>query len=67
MQKALDSTTSDFSLHSWTPVSGFPEQVEKGRWRLHTSKGPITAKEVILCTNAHTANFFDKRDMIHHQ
>lgn len=66
MRKALESQHSDFSFHSWTPVDGFPIQ-NGDRWTLRTSKGSITAKRVILCTNAHTHNFFPKSSPIHHQ
>ncbi|WRT70480.1 uncharacterized protein IL334_007478 [Kwoniella shivajii] len=65
MQCAIDSTAADFSFYSWTPVSGFPEEVAGGDWLVKTSKGNIQAKKVILCTNAHTPNFFPKDDPLH--
>lgn len=66
MRKALESKHSDFSFHSWTPVDGFPSRTGD-RWTLSTSRGPINARRVILCTNAHTHNFFLKSSPIHDQ
>jgi glycine/D-amino acid oxidase-like deaminating enzyme len=67
MRLAIESTASDFGFYSWTPVSGFPTETADGRWTLSTSKGDITAKEIIFCTNAHTPNFFPNDDPLHTQ
>lgn len=62
MRKALDSPASHFELHTWTPVLGTPVRTDEGWWRVNTPKGEITARQVVLCTNGHTGNFFDKED-----
>lgn len=66
MRKAIESKHCNFSFHSWTPVEGLPTR-SGNTWTLSTSKGKIKAPRVILCTNAHTHNFFPKSSLIHDQ
>jgi len=64
MNAAISAPGGDFKFFSWTPVTARPEKDESGLWVLQTSKGPLKAKQVILCTNAHTQHMFDKTDLI---
>jgi glycine/D-amino acid oxidase-like deaminating enzyme len=66
MRLALASPHSDFSLHSWTPVSGHPAR-DGAHWVLRTSKGALRARRVVLCTNAHTRHFFPRSSHLHGQ
>ncbi|KAL7415205.1 FAD dependent oxidoreductase-domain-containing protein [Mrakia frigida] len=71
---ALASTTSDFSIHSWTPISSFSqtpssssflsEKFKPKTWTIKTSKGEIVAGRLVLATNAHTKNFFPESEAI---
>ena len=73
MQTALDSSHSDFQLFSWTPVDSISPHsselsgVKEDRWTIKTRKGSIIANRVVLCTNAHTQNFFPKEHPMHSQ
>lgn len=53
-QLALDSTSSNFSIHSWSPVSSL-KRTSGGLLVELTKKRGLAASKVILCTNAHTA------------
>ncbi|CED85316.1 FAD dependent oxidoreductase [Phaffia rhodozyma] len=59
---ALESPHSKFSFFSWTPVRKFEArsgQDEEG-WDVDCwEKGVIRAKQVVLCSNAHTGQLFD--------
>ncbi|ORY30770.1 FAD dependent oxidoreductase-domain-containing protein [Naematelia encephala] len=65
MRLAIESTASDFSFYSWAPVNGFPAATPSGQRVVKTSRGDILTDRVILCTNAHTPNFFSKDDPLH--
>jgi glycine/D-amino acid oxidase-like deaminating enzyme len=54
---ALASTSSSFSYFSWTPVKEIKQVGDKWEADCH-AKGTFRAKEVILCTNAHTKHIF---------
>lgn len=66
MTLALQSPHANFQLFSWTPVASI-DQDEKEEWIVKTSKGTIRTPRVILCTNAHTQNFFPKEDPLTQQ
>ncbi|EIM92347.1 FAD dependent oxidoreductase [Stereum hirsutum FP-91666 SS1] len=56
---ALQSKSSNFKYFSWTPVESF-ESLNEGEWLVKAhSKGQIRAKNVILCSNAHTGHIFE--------
>lgn len=67
MRMAIESKHSDFSFYSWAPVDGFPTETSDGKWVVKTSRGSITTTKVVLCTNAHTQNFFPKGHLLHNQ
>ncbi len=46
---------------------GEAKDAEAYKWRVKTNKGMIKAKKVVLCTNAHTQNFFEEGDPLHDQ
>ncbi|KAK4688131.1 hypothetical protein P7C73_g1980, partial [Tremellales sp. Uapishka_1] len=55
---ALETTDASFQYFSWAPVKNLTPRVEGG-WIVDChERGRITAKEVILCTNAHTKHLF---------
>lgn len=56
---ALESSHSDFKYYSWTPVQKFEER-EEGGWEVNClEKGTIRAKQIVLCSNAHTNQLFE--------
>ncbi|KAK8850329.1 hypothetical protein IAR55_004246 [Kwoniella newhampshirensis] len=65
MRLAIETKHSYFAFYSWTPVSGFPRETKDGKWIVRTSKGDIVTERVIMCTNAHTPNFFSEDDPLH--
>lgn len=68
MKLALASTHADVQLFTWTPVDTVTPSASKlGRWDIKTDKGVFSSDSVILCTNAHTKNFFPESTLIHHQ
>lgn len=62
---AVDSKHSHLRLYPWTPVSIITKS-EKG-WRIKTDKGAISASQLVLCTNAHTKNFFPDDQLVREQ
>ncbi|KAK8845644.1 hypothetical protein IAR55_006360 [Kwoniella newhampshirensis] len=62
MRLAIQSSFSDFELVTWCPVNSVVPKREK--WIVKTAKGDILTRKVILCTNAHTHNFFPKGDPV---
>jgi glycine/D-amino acid oxidase-like deaminating enzyme len=54
---ALASSTSQFTLFSWTPVKSFAEH--DGVWDVDCGdRGSVRARDVILCSNGHTRTLF---------
>jgi glycine/D-amino acid oxidase-like deaminating enzyme len=58
MRDALGS--GNCSLHSWAPVVSFAESEDgEDGWTVDCGeRGKITARQVIVCTNAHTRHLF---------
>jgi glycine/D-amino acid oxidase-like deaminating enzyme len=68
MKAALSSTHCDLQLFTWTPVNSIDRSGRKGGgYVVKTAKGDIKASRVVLCTNAHTKNFFPASDPLHTQ
>ncbi|WVQ75691.1 hypothetical protein IAR50_005321 [Cryptococcus sp. DSM 104548] len=57
LRSALSSPTSNAELYSWAPVQKITKQ--EGLWVVDCEdRGTVKARNVILCTNAHTPNLF---------
>lgn len=65
LKLAVDSKHSHLRLFPWTPVTSIA-QAEKG-WRIKTKDGHISASQLVLCTNAHTKNFFPDDALVRSQ
>ncbi|ODN76474.1 hypothetical protein L198_08069 [Cryptococcus wingfieldii CBS 7118] len=62
LKSALSSPTSNAELYSWAPVQKISK--EDGLWVVDCEeRGTVKAKNVILCTNAHTPNLFKGSDI----
>jgi len=69
MKLALASQHADVQLFTWTPVIGKPKPLteQDGAWVVQTEQGPVQAGRLILCTNAHTRNFFPEDSLLYSQ
>ena len=52
---SLSKSNFSFNLQTNTPVTRL-QQLEDGSWVMHTSRGMLAAKQVLLATNAYTSH-----------